>query len=245
MKRRFLLLAIALLLTSVTFAQLWNDLALLRQDSPKDSVVFGISMSCKNIISKTESRDYSVESGKKLSYTNPSFAIEMAYDVFPNSLHDAHMMIGWDGIFAFDYMMTRARAGVRYYSWIFGFMMAKRVVPDKEGEYLTRYGSFRHDVTVGLFLEQHKDFFSLYLYGECAKNETYHFLEVSKCFNNYPRFWIAVSSESLKGYGPRIYYKARNKPLSFHVAMNIAPPMYREYVNVSNSLEFGLRQVFY
>ncbi len=227
-------------------AQLWNEIVALQTTSKSDSFACGVDVWCKNSMSKIEGREYTSGEDKKLSYLNPLLAISIAYDFSWNTTQKAHVILGWDGSFYGDDAMTRFKCGIVYNNTLsLGVMCSKRIVADKNGDFLNRYGKYRHDVTYGLCVEQRKESFSLSLSGEYSKKRIYHFAEFSTKLTEYPRWWLAFGSESLRGYGPKMYYKMVRHPVWLQFSLNLAPPVYRDHENVSTSFQFGFRRMFF
>ncbi len=230
----------------VIHAQLLSELVSLQNKHPNDSCAFGISMWCTNFISRIEKRDYTASSDKQVLLFNPAMSLEMLYDISYNSAKKSHLFIGWNGSFYGDDVMTRLKIGIVHNtSYSFGVLLGKRIISSHEGDYFSRRGKFRHVETAGLFVEQYNDVFSMSIYCEYSKNEMYHCAEISRRLTEYPKFWIAACSESMRGYGPRIYYKMVRSPVWLQCTMNIAPPAYRDHDNVSNSFQVGFRRSFY
>lgn len=244
--RKLLLVILLGILPRFVNAQMWQELVALQNESPNDSFACGVSLWCSNIISKIEGRDYTSDSKKKVSYFNPALTLEIAYDILFNTQKKTHVFIGWNGSFYGDDCMTRIKLGfVQNSMTSFGVLLGKRIVADNEGRYFTRRGKYRHDDMCGVFFEQHQKSFTISLYGEYSKKELYHFAEISRRLTENPRCWIAVGSESLRGYGPRVYYKMINRPMWLQFSMNFAPSMYKYHDNVSDNFSFGMRRMFY
>ncbi len=240
-----LVMCMLVCISTSVHSQMWNDLIDLQKKSYDDSTACGMRLSLSNTISKIEGRDFTAKDNQKVMTLSPILGFEIGYDLRCNSQKKVHYFVGIDGRFCFDDLMSRLKIGGTYRTIAFGLIGSKRVVRDDKGDIFTRSGSFREDLSYGFFVEKHTVHSSIMFYGEHSKNSLYHFAEFSQRLSMYEKFWIAIGSESMRGYGPRIYYKMTRTPVWIYSALFVSPPVYRDHENVSNSIEFGFRKMFY
>ncbi|MBP6856416.1 MAG: hypothetical protein KBC42_01280 [Candidatus Pacebacteria bacterium] len=244
-RTKIMVVCLYLCISPSLHAQMWHELIDLQSKSYDDTIACGMRISLSNSVSKIEGRDFTAEANKKVTTLSPTLGFEFGYDMRFNSKKPVHYFVGVDGRFSFDHLTSRMKIGATYRTFAFGLLGSKHIVRDDKGDISTRRGSFREELSYGFFIEKHTLNSSMMFYGEHSKYALHHFAEISKRLSMYEKFWIAIGSESMRGYGPRIYYKMTHTPVWIYSALFVSPPVYRDHENVSNSIEFGVRRMFY
>ena len=249
MRKYISLLGIVFVLAPSTLhAQVFQELITRQSLAPLDSNSTFASLWLSNTMSKIpDGRDFMSKNNAKVQYVNPALIMEIVSDLtFRRSINDFHIFIGWQGKFFPDELMSRTKVSLVKKDMVYSLFGSMRIIrDDKNGDIENRQGSFSNHWSLGLGVEQHQEYTSIVLEGEHSGIRSYHLAEVSGRLQSYPSFWIALRSESLRGYGPRVYYKSPNMSLWVHGGMNFAPPAYRDHRYVRNSVEFGIRHVFF
>lgn len=236
-----------LIITSVCLC--FSSLASCAQDFLpllESKEVFCIEWSISDKISNVPSRDYHYTRSGSTNYIDPS--VHLGFTSLPYQVPCTSLRIaaGFDACASYDNTYSLMMVGVTAHNVVGGISYGIHSVPDPNGDFKNRTGSYRRDNAWGCFIQIKSK--HLYIHGLCEYSPlyTYHVAGAYYRFTEFHQMTIGFLSEAMKGYGLDVRYYLGNQNATY-LSLNTmhVTPAYRNETQVRDGFQFSIHSIVF